>query len=62
MQRTYRGADYDITIEKPKGLCQGPIELLLDGQKLPGNVIAPQGDGKKHKVQVLMRQPGPNPG
>jgi cellobiose phosphorylase len=54
MQRRYRGAEYDIAIEKKPGICKGKVELYLDGAKLPENVIPPQGDGKRHQVRVVV--------
>jgi cellobiose phosphorylase len=54
MTRQYRGATYDITINKPAGIQKGNVTVTLDGKKLPGNVIAPQGDGKKHKIVVMV--------
>jgi cellobiose phosphorylase len=52
MTREYRGATYEISFSKPEGICKGRLALTLDGVELPGNVIAPQGDGKTHQVNV----------
>jgi len=52
MQRRYRGAELDITIEKPKGIQKGRVEIELDGKKLPSNVIPPRLLSKKHAVRV----------
>jgi cellobiose phosphorylase len=57
MTRQYRGATYEITINKPTGIQKGNVTVTLDGKKLPGNVISPQGDGKKHKVVVNVTSP-----
>jgi len=54
MTRDYRGATYEITIEKPEGLCRGPVTLTLDGEPLPDNLIPPQGDGKVHPVRAVL--------
>ena len=48
----YRGATYDITNNKPAVIQKGKVIVTLDGKKLTGNVIVPQGDGKRHKVVV----------
>ena len=45
MTRTYRGATYEIEIEKPEGICKGRAKVILDGEELAGDVIPPQGDG-----------------
>jgi cellobiose phosphorylase len=57
LTRAYRGATYDIEIQKPKGVCRGEVHLLLDGEKLPSNVIPPQSDGKRHTVEVIVKAP-----
>jgi len=49
------GATYDITITKPTGIQKGNVTVTLDGKQLPGNVIAPAGDAKKHKVVVVVQ-------
>jgi cellobiose phosphorylase len=54
MTRNYRGATYQIDIRKAAGICKGKVGIELDGKKLPGNVVAPQGDGKTHKVKVTV--------
>jgi cellobiose phosphorylase len=55
MTRQYRGATYEITIHKPAGIQKSKVTVTLDGKQLPGNVIAPQNDGKKHSVVVAAR-------
>ena len=52
MTRRYRGADYQIEIRKQKGICRGNVTVTLDGKELPENLIAPQNDGRVHKVVV----------
>jgi cellobiose phosphorylase len=52
MSRKYRGAEYDITINKEPGICKGYVTIILDGIELDDSIIPPQGDGKVHKVQV----------
>jgi cellobiose phosphorylase len=55
MTRAYRGATYDIRIEKPKGVCRGRVQLFLDGRELPSNVVSPQNDGQRHEVRVIVQ-------
>mgnify|MGYP003289477056 FL=1 len=50
--RRFRGAEYEITIKNPDGVCKGVREMLLDGQPLEGNVV-PHASGK-HVVTVTL--------
>jgi cellobiose phosphorylase len=54
MTRNFRGATYEISINKPKGICRGQVAIELNGEALEGNLIAPAGDGKTHKVTVTV--------
>lgn len=56
MTRTYRGAMYEIEIEKPEGMCRGRERVILDGEELAGNVLPPQGDRLKRSVRVVVRR------
>lgn len=56
MTRPFRGAIYQIEIEKPAGICRGRVELELDGQPIAGNVIPPpKTAGERHLVRVRIR-------
>jgi cellobiose phosphorylase len=55
MTRLYRGATYEIEFEKKKGICKGNVEVILDGIKLPTNIIKPQNDNSTHDVKVIIR-------
>ena len=48
--RRFRGAEYEITIKNPDGVCKGIREMLLDGQPVEGNIV-PHTPGT-HKVLV----------
>ena len=48
--RRFRGAEYEITIKNPNGVCKGIREMLLDGQPVEGNIV-PHTPGT-HKVLV----------
>lgn len=50
--RSWRGADYEIAITKPKGVQKGTVTVVLDGETLERPVIPAQGDGATHKVEV----------
>ena len=54
IKRPFRGAIYEIDIKNPEGLNKGVKEVVVDGKKIEGNLIKPHGDGKVHKVSVLM--------
>ena len=50
--RRFRGAEYEITIKNPDGVCKGIREMLLDGQPVEGNIV-PHTPGT-HKVLVTL--------
>ena len=55
--RTWRGATYQIQIRNPHGLESGRVELVVDGQFLPGDLLPPFADGKTHEVIATMLPP-----
>jgi len=55
--RPFRGATYDIEIANPHGLQKGSVSMTVDGKPLRGNLIPPHGDGKTHKVRVVLERP-----
>ena len=50
--RRFRGADYDITVQNPSGVCKGVREIIMDGQRIDGNLL-PYVPGS-HKVKIVM--------
>ena len=50
--RRFRGADYDITVQNPSGVCKGVREIIMDGRRMEGNML-PYVSGS-HKVNVIM--------
>ena len=50
--RRFRGAEYEITIKNPDGVCKGIREMLLDGQPVEGNIV-PHTPGR-HVVTVTL--------
>ena len=54
IRRPFRGDVYEVEIENPNGVEKGVVELTLDGQPVQGNLIKPVGDGKTHKVRVVL--------
>jgi cellobiose phosphorylase len=53
VRRSFRGADYYITVRNPEGASKGVKSATLDGKKLPSNLI-PHTKGKEHHVEVIM--------
>lgn len=54
IRRPFRGAVYDIRVENPRGKQSGVKTIHVDGKKIEGDIIKPHGDGKVHKVKVVM--------
>jgi cellobiose phosphorylase len=52
VRRWFRGAVYEIEIDKPKGTSKGPLRITVDGEPIEGNVISPHSDGQVHEVRV----------
>jgi cellobiose phosphorylase len=53
LRREWRGASYEITIEKPKGVQGGrSARLTVDGKEQEGNLVPPLGDDRLHRVTV----------
>ncbi|RJP60977.1 MAG: hypothetical protein C4541_02980 [Candidatus Auribacter fodinae] len=54
IKRPFRGAIYEIEIKNPEGVNKGVKSVTVDGKLIEGNLIKPHGDGKVHKVSVVM--------
>lgn len=54
VQRKFRNANYNITVQNPKHVSKGIKEIIVDGKRVKGNVIPVFGDGKNHSVEVIM--------
>ncbi|HVU23500.1 MAG TPA: glycosyl transferase [Opitutus sp.] len=55
VQRKFRGVTYTITVKNPKGKSKGVKSLVIDGQKIAGNVIPLPADGREAvKVEVTL--------
>jgi cellobiose phosphorylase len=52
--RVFRGDTYEIYIKNPYHVSKGVKEVILDGEKIKGNIIPVQGDGLLHKVEVTL--------
>ena len=53
-RRWFRGAIYEIDIDKPEGISKGVKRVIVDGAPIEGNIVAPHGDGGVHQVRVEM--------
>lgn len=53
VERTFRGARYEIELDNTAGRCKGARNITVDGRKVQGNVLPVFKDGR-HEVQVLM--------
>ena len=54
VSRRFRGAVYDIEIQNPAHVCRGVKKVTVDGKEISGNVLPAFGDGKTHKVEVIL--------
>src|SRR5450756_1721424 len=52
--RKFRGATYQIRVSKPKGICKGIAQVVVDGKKIEGNLIAPHPAGSEVEVEVTL--------
>ena len=52
--RQFRGDTYDIEVKNPDHVCKGVKSMTVDGKAIDGNVIPVAGDGKAHKVEVVL--------
>jgi len=54
VNRKFRNATYHIHIKNPSGLNRGVHEMMVDGKRIPGNVLPVFQDRKIHDVQVVL--------
>jgi cellobiose phosphorylase len=52
--RQFRGDVYDVHIRNPQGVQKGVKSLAVDGTPVKGNVVKHIGDGRTHRVDVVM--------
>jgi len=53
VKRVFRGAEYNITIENPKGLEKGNVTVVVDGAPIEGTRL-PVFEGGSHDVKVTV--------
>jgi cellobiose phosphorylase len=55
VQRKFRGVTYTIEVKNPRGVSKGVKSLVVDGQRIAGNLLTPATDGRtKVKVEVTL--------
>jgi cellobiose phosphorylase len=54
VQRWYRGAMYKIIVKNPQGVSKGVKSVMIDEQEIVGNTLPIFGDGKEHRVEIIM--------
>ncbi|WP_366932584.1 hypothetical protein [Thermotoga sp.] len=52
--RKFRGTTYEIEVKNPFHVSKDVKEIIVDGEKIKGQVLPLFNDGKTHKVQVTM--------
>jgi cellobiose phosphorylase len=52
--RIFRGATYKIEVVNPDGKSKGIKEVTIDGLTYKSNLIPVFGDGKEHKIKLVM--------
>jgi cellobiose phosphorylase len=53
-ERKFRGDIYEIEVKNPAHVNKGVKSLTVDGVAVEGTVIPVAGDGKTHKVEVVL--------
>ncbi len=53
-RRVFRDAVYQIEVKNPDHICKGVQSIKVDGRKITGKIVPIFGDGKTHRVEVIM--------
>ncbi len=54
ISRTYRGAVYNIHVQKSEGVEKGVSKMVVNGQTLEGNCVPFQKDVKEYQVEITL--------
>jgi cellobiose phosphorylase len=54
MKRKFRQATYEIEVKNPRSVTSGVKEVRVDGKAQSSNLLPAFGDGKTHKVEVVL--------
>jgi len=52
--RVFRNALYQIEVQNPDHVCKGVKAVRVDGKEIRGNIVPIFGEGKTHRVEVIM--------
>jgi len=52
--RKFRGATYNIDVKNPKNVSKGVVSMIVDGNKIDGNIAPVFSDGKEHSVAIIL--------
>jgi len=52
--RKFRGSTYEIEVSNPNHVSKGVVSMIVDGNKIEGNIAPIFNDGKVHTVKVIM--------
>lgn len=59
VDREWRGARYAIRIRRPRGLREGRLVVVMDGQRLADNLLPVPQPGERHVVEVTWEREQP---
>ncbi|MDA2929533.1 hypothetical protein MYX84_06235 [Acidobacteria bacterium AH-259-O06] len=54
LRREYRGATYELEVSNPEHLSSGVRSLVVDGQRIQGQLLPAFMDGRRHRVSVTL--------
>ena len=54
VRRRFRGSNYEITFKNPGGVSSGVKSVMLDGEKIEGNLLPSPQKGQSHQVIVIL--------
>lgn len=54
VNRTFRGAKFEIEVKNPDGVCKGVKKMIVDGKEIDGHVIPVMEAGTTYKVEVIL--------
>jgi cellobiose phosphorylase len=57
ISREFRQARYEIEVQNPDSVCKGVKTMTVDGEVCRGNIVPLFGDGRAHRVLVIMGRP-----
>ena len=54
INRSFRGADYQITVKNPEGVCKGVKQITFNGATIDGNILPVAEPGSVNSVEVIL--------